>query len=449
MVDRESTIDPTYNLDAQARVKGFSLALAVQHQNAPFRSQRLCSQSPRRTADPRYPNGEIPIRIRYAGNGYRHPSFGNLVGCGNVWMCARCSEAKSYARRQQINIAADTWLAEKLPLYMLTLTVPHTATDRLEDLLAAKSEAWKAVTNDRAFRLMRQSGVLAGYIAVMQIKFRRPPARTRGWHVHMHVVLFLSDELSTEQRDDFEKSARSAWRGALIRAGLATPLSSEHGSDLRRISANFGIGHYLSATERFVPGEDLEAISTAGLTNEDRLVSHDAKSQLPMELFYDFLRRRTAPVEGGAPVSRFYDLPKGGAVYFDGRGYLVVSDSTQPARVRIAKADYPWFEFQLAVRRKKKTVFSHFDSTTDVHADQLWRRLRKTPPSVDDASQLGEYIDFHDGAGRDIYLIDQKSWRKSLARNERNRAAILLAAGKGDDQFFTLARELGLIVRRA
>lgn len=433
------------------RLKGFMIALGVQHRNAAFRSQRLCSLYPRKSsASNPYRAGEVPVRIRQSGSGYRHASFGNLVTCGNVWVCPRCAEAKSLARRRQLNRAADAWLAESLPLYLLTLTIPHTSDDSLQSLLDAKKAAWTSVNGSRAFRKARELGQLAGYAAVLQVKYRRPGARTSGWHVHMHVLLFMDEGVDAEMMSEFEQRVRASWASALTRTGVTAELSDAYGTDLRRIAVNAGIGHYLTTIENLDPDSMLEDLGSIGIERPDPLSSHDQGSLLPMDLFGEFMASRTKWIAGDAGRGRagkdvFFDLPKGGEVIFDGERYLTVDKQGTTTSIPLQKKHRPWFEFQLGIRRMRKTTFSAASPESDELPAKLWSELRIIDKEFDDEAKN---TDYEFGTGRDVFIIDRQSWVKHLAHDDQNRWQILGAAGKGQEQFEKVARRIGVTYRK-
>lgn len=187
----------------------------------------------------------------------RISGFRGLYSCASVWACPRCSAVIGVTRVAEVRQALRRWRTEgafigrrkKLPLIgplpfdagfdpetgeeiepirplvwgkeytrhapgdvaFLTLTIKHTRKDALEDLWASVSEAWKRTTRGN---WMLKTKVPA-YIRSAEIT-----AGKNGFHLHLHVLLFVEKGFAKELVKA-RKSIFDSWAKAVKALGFS------------------------------------------------------------------------------------------------------------------------------------------------------------------------------------------------------------------------------------
>lgn len=420
--------------DDQLRTRASQWALNVQHRTALVKGVRLCSKFPR--SDGPYSNGDVPIRVRLSSRATgvkSRAAFGNLARCDNVWSCSLCSPSKALARRHQVDRAIDSWLEQGFGLQLLTLTVPHRAEDTLESLFRLKSRAWASVRSSRSFRSMRASGDLAGFINVTQVTHRSTSSGgVRGWHVHVHCLLFTSRPLGSERTGELERELSGAWKSRLSNSGVTFRGPTPRSSDLREVTTNRGLGHYLTTKEGYAYGygRPLDMAPDLDVSPEDKRMKG---SVVPHALFEQFAE--------SDPVSRgqFIAWKAGTSPLFaDNQVGFVDARTAHFEPVPIRREHRAWFEFQLSASGKRKTSFSRVTRAGGAAA-QYWNELVSTGFAFDDAVEDGSGLQ-----GRDRYIVSGESWRRVLASSYQARAMLLSAAELGDGYVARVATSLGL-----
>jgi hypothetical protein len=221
----------------------------------------------------------VTVRQGGAGSG-----FGGLSTCGSVWSCPFCSAKISAQRSTEVTTALARWLtplqgphcdessrgnncghhscAELVParsLALVTLTMRHHKGQSLAELWDALSAAWRAIVQSRTWKTISGPyGQVGGYLRVTEVTHG-----ANGWHVHLHVVLFLRGEHSALTVAGLGMRMFSIWQAALVRSGLDAPGAHLGGVDSRVITDPRKLGPYLA---KAVYGEnaDTAAVRRAG-----------------------------------------------------------------------------------------------------------------------------------------------------------------------------------------
>jgi Replication protein len=163
--------------------------------------------------------GKIPhsdtISLRRDAEG--RVGVAGLCTCGSVWACP-VDNAKILALRQEeVRAASDAWLARGGRLAMLTLTMRHRRGDGLTGLWGSLSKAWGSVTSGKVWQREQEAHGAAGWLKVVEVTHG-----ANGWHVHIHALLFINADETSESLSGWKKGIFSRWNGALKRAGLAS-----------------------------------------------------------------------------------------------------------------------------------------------------------------------------------------------------------------------------------
>ena len=154
---------------------------------------------------------------------FKSASYSNVQLCGSKWVCPICSEIAANAKKEELK--QDLVLLEKSGFFahMLTLTVPHSRHDALEDTLkklgTAKSKLFKdglALENH-------------GHITSLEVKY----SSENGWHPHLHLIVFTDKRYEQDVVEKVEKEIGLQWQKYCKSVGLRKP-SLKHGVDLKR-----------------------------------------------------------------------------------------------------------------------------------------------------------------------------------------------------------------------
>lgn len=144
----------------------------------------------------------------------KNARLGNVIKCGSVWHCPVCGGVITEERKKEVQAGMLSWHLDGGAAYLMTLTFPHTAAQKLENLLALYAKAEQAFKNSRAYKAARKKHGWVGTIRGLEVTFG-----LNGWHPHTHVLIFAQDGMLLDHRTI--DALRSAWIAALIKNGLA------------------------------------------------------------------------------------------------------------------------------------------------------------------------------------------------------------------------------------
>jgi hypothetical protein len=135
--------------------------------------------------------------------------FGGLVTCGSQWLCAVCSIKIALSRRGEAQLAVQRLGEQGGVCGLLTLTVPHQATQPFDQVLSSIKRLFDRWSTGRHGTAMRELWPQIGYIRAVEVTHG-----ISGWHPHFHIVLFFSKPViwSDVQEDFFSRWANVARR---------------------------------------------------------------------------------------------------------------------------------------------------------------------------------------------------------------------------------------------
>jgi len=181
------------------------------------------------------PDGAARVRATGSGAG-RRAGFAGLATCGSVWACPTCSAKILASRQAELGEALSAWVDRGGRIAMLTLTMRHRDGQALADLWDGLSYAWGKVTSGRAWVAAQQLHGSPVDRVIVQGKRRGETTTDRrigwarvvetthganGWHVHLHVALFVPAESTADSLDDLAGSMHARWTSALRSRGLS------------------------------------------------------------------------------------------------------------------------------------------------------------------------------------------------------------------------------------
>ena len=142
-------------------------------------------------------------------------------------------------RALEIGAAVALWQDQGGQVLFGTFTMRHDRSQGLRDLWNALSAAWARVTSGKAWTKQQQRYGIVGTLRAVEVTYG-----ANGWHVHVHVLLFVrarSCDVGTLHEGMFGR-----WSRALVRRGLAAPLMV--GQDMRPLTgpADQALSAYLT-----------------------------------------------------------------------------------------------------------------------------------------------------------------------------------------------------------
>ncbi|MDO5742794.1 MAG: protein rep, partial [Vagococcus sp.] len=116
----------------------------------------------------------------------------DLIVCDNSWLCPVCSSVKLDRKAKEITQVQKNFLEEGADkhwsTWMLTLTIPHSRADKLDDLLTKKSAVMSDFHAHTAIKKLKARIGWQGYIDSLEIKHGK-----NGWHPHHHILGFFTN----------------------------------------------------------------------------------------------------------------------------------------------------------------------------------------------------------------------------------------------------------------
>ena len=107
------------------------------------------------------------------------------VRCNLTWACSNCRQIALQEKRSQLRYVTQK---SNTDLIMLTLTMPHSRSDRLVEMMGTLKKAWNRFRNDRQMkRIQSQYGYDWG-VSTIEVTHGK-----NGFHPHFHVLFGLKD----------------------------------------------------------------------------------------------------------------------------------------------------------------------------------------------------------------------------------------------------------------
>ncbi|WP_433997030.1 protein rep [Barrientosiimonas endolithica] len=174
--------------------------------------------------------------------GERIAGWRGVVSCGSVWACPRCSAVIAEHRAEDLREGLEAWRRAGGAVALLTLTMQHSRDDFLSDLWDGAAGSWRRLVAGKPWSNFKAAAGVAGTLRVVEVTHGQA-----GWHVHLHVLVFLDPTRSVRWQGvggdaQFEAHfAAMASRGPIVRAwqrivGRAGFFASESAQDMRPVS---------------------------------------------------------------------------------------------------------------------------------------------------------------------------------------------------------------------
>ena len=149
--------------------------------------------------------------------------YSGLAVCGSVWTCPVCASKISEKRKNELHKATTAHKQSKGFLAMLTLTIRHKRSDKLQGLLEAFNGATNKMMTTKQYHEIRQDMGIIGRVKALEVTHGK-----NGWHPHAHIVIFYEHPTDLKQ---MEKRMYKLWSAACEKFGLST--TESYGIDLQ------------------------------------------------------------------------------------------------------------------------------------------------------------------------------------------------------------------------
>jgi hypothetical protein len=148
--------------------------------------------------------------------------------CGCIWTCPVCALKVSEVRRAELLAGMAHWHKTGGRVWLLTLTLSHSARDALVEVERALARALVVFKAGKAWRELSEQMQRAGSVRSVEVTY----SDLNGWHPHSHELVFARVEPEPELLD----AARAAWGAIIDRLGFAGRSFTDtlrHSFDLR------------------------------------------------------------------------------------------------------------------------------------------------------------------------------------------------------------------------
>jgi len=172
------------------------------------------------------PGASYQVDVIYAPiKGQAH--YGGLQTCRSVWHCPVCAAKISERRREELSTAlriwSEEWKSEQHRLLLVTFTLQHNASDDLSIVLKALIRSRGLMVSGRGAKYLSETYGVVGMIRALEVTYG-----VSGWHPHLHVLMFFSQEVPIIP---FEQEMKDRWSKCVTSSGRYA--SWQHGCDVR------------------------------------------------------------------------------------------------------------------------------------------------------------------------------------------------------------------------
>jgi hypothetical protein len=408
-------------------------------------------------ADP--DDGQGVIVKRRLVDGQAIASYGGLVTCGSVWSCPRCSAVIAHSRAEEISSAVRECHRRGGTVYLMTLTMRHTAEDRLKDVWNALSQGWRSAFGTRSWsgqrlRTAERSGRtfdipaimgdaerfdVAGLTRVVEATYGSPAHGGNGWHLHVHALIFspssltagladrLPQELAATKVDPswlssnfFAARVHDRWSAGLAKAGFRLP--GDVAVDIRIISedATDYVGRYLSKAT-------YDAAVKVGMEMGGGVLTKEAsvlRNRTPFEILAGLAESLDARGFGVRTPRRWAVTPAG-----NGDWAVLDLDTGEVTAVSPPGEWRIWHEWEQESKGRRQILWSRRRRLPASPREELWNALLDMRGST--AEESDEAVASRDCDGEVLGEISRVDWYRIIVWRPTLIVTVLEAAERG------------------
>ena len=184
--------------------------------------------------------GKGGVAVIYS-KAHQRASYGNLMTCGSIWLCAVCAAKISELRRVELVQATSNHTGG---LALVTFTVRHKKTDKLSDTLKLLDFSFEKSFEGRWWQEFKARWGYIGKVTGLEITYG-----LHGWHPHKHCLFFFESQVSKETAVKIQKELTDRYLYLVEKAGGSALRGL--GVDVRRAEKNIDIvSEYIAKFDR-------------------------------------------------------------------------------------------------------------------------------------------------------------------------------------------------------
>lgn len=450
-------------------------ARAMLWQASSLKAVRCCGRMLHNDAVGDPDDGQAVQITRRDVDGLMVASFKGLMTCGSVWSCPRCSAVIAHTRAAELGTAVRECYRQGGTAYMLTLTMRHSAGDRLADLWDGLSSGWRSAFGTRTWtgqkaRTTWRNGELvqvkertgdaelfdvAGLTRVVEATYGTASQGGHGWHLHIHALVFSASPMHAALREDlpgwirpeqdrewlartvFASRIHGRWSAGLTKAGYAMPGSVA--VDVRAVSdggADY-LGHYLAKATYAAATKLGMEIAAGQMSKSGRF----ERNRTPFELLGDLASSVDARGFG-------VRTPKHWAVKEAGNGDWAVIDTDTGEVLKVTPPGEwgVWHEWEQASKGRRQILWSRRRREPSSAREQLWNKLLDVRGAT--AEQPDAVVASTDVDGEVVGEIGRADWYRVVVWRPELMTEVLEAAeAAGSAGVDRLLRRVGVVLK--
>lgn len=177
-------------------------------------------------------DGDVDLGAHWSG----------IERCASIWACPVCAAVIRAARTKEIQEAVDEWLKDPdHHLIMVTYTMRHRKSDRLDVTLPAALEAYQRNQAGSPWVRFREKYGIVGSVRAAEVTVGK-----NGWHPHIHALYFTTKPLDKDGQAAMHSWLFERWFKFVTKLGGGAP-TKLRGVDIR-VASDSGkvVAQYLS-----------------------------------------------------------------------------------------------------------------------------------------------------------------------------------------------------------
>ena len=144
----------------------------------------------------------------------RASHYGCVETCGSIWVCAACASRIAEERRQEIQQLLDAHHQAGGSTYMMTLTIPHRASQPCDALGAIVTKCWQHTKSGKPWRKAKMRYRYLGDVRALEVTHG-----SNGWHPHLHILIFFKPEATQTDAESFAQWLFERWARSVQKHG--------------------------------------------------------------------------------------------------------------------------------------------------------------------------------------------------------------------------------------
>jgi hypothetical protein len=170
----------------------------------------------RKCGQVRHSRDGVEAHATAGADGRDRVSLSGIIRCGSVHSCPRCAPRISAQRAELLKRIVAKHRDVQGGVYMLTLTVPHTAGMALRTLRRGVAAAWKLTQQGAPWRRLKKRMRFVGSVAAREVTHG-----ANGWHPHLHILIATRSPLTAREQARIRRAIRERWVEAVARQDVA------------------------------------------------------------------------------------------------------------------------------------------------------------------------------------------------------------------------------------